>query len=131
MTSTEPSSEILKTDQRGRVRRSPQQREQLLEEFDRSGLSGAEFARLVGVKYQTLAGWLHNRRKQGKPLAPVPSAASRSPVQWFETVIDKTPAASHSALIVRLPSGATMELTAVGQATLAGAVLRAWEKALC
>jgi len=131
MTSTEPGAEILKTDQRGQVRRSPQQREELLKEYDRSGLSGAKCGRLVGLKYQTLAGWLHQRRKQGKQLAPMPSAVSGTAVQWFETVIDKRPSAASSALIVRLPSGATIEVVAVGQAPVAGAVLRAWEKALC
>lgn len=129
MTSMEPASEILRSDTRGRVWRSRQQREQLLEEFDRSGLSGPKFAALTGLKYQTLAGWLM-RRKRGKQMT-VPSAACPSPVQWFETIIDKTPAAASSALIVRLPSGATIEVAAVSQAPLAGAVLRAWEKALC
>jgi outer membrane protein assembly factor BamB len=39
-------------DSKGRVRVSRERREQLLDEFEKSGLSGAQFARTVGVKYQ-------------------------------------------------------------------------------
>lgn len=131
MTSIEGGSEILKSDKRGRVWRSPDQRQRLLEEFDRSGLSGIKFAELTGVKYQTLAAWLHNRRKQRGQMTPVPNVGSGTPVQWFETVIDKTPSAANSALIIRLPSGAAIEVTTPSHAPLAGAVLRAWEKTLC
>lgn len=81
------------------------------------------------MKYQTLAGWLHRRRKQlGQVAAPkTPS------VQWLETVVQaaEMPATSDSRLLVRLPSGATLELSHLTQAPLAGAVLRAWEKASC
>ena len=124
-------TEILKTDQRGRVRMPRPRREELLAEFDRSGLSGPKFAELTGVKYQTLAGWLHRRRKQ-----PGQVAATKAPgVQWLETVIERAPAPalpSHNPmLIVRLPSGAMLELSHPTQAALAGAVLRAWEKASC
>ena len=46
---------LLKQDVRGRVRTPRKRREALLDEFERSGLSGPKFAALVGVKYQTLA----------------------------------------------------------------------------
>jgi hypothetical protein len=131
MTSIEPGSEILKTDKRGRVWRSREQREQLLEEFERSGLSGPKFASLTGLKYQTLAGWLHKRREPRTQMTAVASASCRTPSQWFETVIDKTPSGASSALIVRLPSGAAIEVMAPGQVEIAAAVLRAWENAVC
>lgn len=35
----------------GRVRTPPERREQILEEFERSGMSGSAFAALIGVKY--------------------------------------------------------------------------------
>jgi hypothetical protein len=130
MTSLQSGTEILKTDQRGRVRTPRPRREELLAEFDRSGLSGPKFAELTGVKYQTLAGWLHRRRKQ-----PSQVAATKAPgVQWLETVIERAQAPalpSNTMLIVRLPSGAMLELSHPTQAALAGAVLRAWEKASC
>jgi hypothetical protein len=58
MTSTNMSAEILKQDGRGRVRVPAERRELLLDEFERSGASGAQFARLAEVKYATFAGWV-------------------------------------------------------------------------
>lgn len=62
MTSTK-DGEILKRDTKGRIRTPLARREQLLDEFERSGLSGAEFAALTGLKYQTFAGWVQQRGK--------------------------------------------------------------------
>ena len=55
--------EILKVDSRGRVQVSLDRREALLEEFDRSGMTGAAFARHYGIKYTTFAYWVQYRRK--------------------------------------------------------------------
>ena len=46
---------VLKTDALGRVKMTAAQRERVLDEFERSGLSGAKFAKLAGIKYQTFA----------------------------------------------------------------------------
>ncbi len=46
----------------GRVSYTNQQREALLDEFERSGLKGSQFALAAGVKYQTFAHWLQQRR---------------------------------------------------------------------
>ena len=56
---------VLKSDGLGRVRTPVARRQSLLEEFEKSGLSGAKFAALAGVKYSTFAGWLHQRRRRG------------------------------------------------------------------
>ena len=49
--STQPApDEILKQDQRGRVRTPVAKREALLNEYERSSLSGVKFAAMVGVK---------------------------------------------------------------------------------
>jgi len=48
----------LVQDTLGRVRTPPEKREQILDEYERSGMSGAAFAALVGVKYSTLAWWI-------------------------------------------------------------------------
>lgn len=45
-------------DERGRGRVGHERRAELLAEYDRSGLSGAAFARWAGNKYPTVAGWL-------------------------------------------------------------------------
>jgi transposase-like protein len=131
MTKSVVPSEILPTDSKGRVRVSRERREELLAEFDRSGLSGAQFARTVGLKYQTFANWRQERRSR-QPAAP-PLARSQS-VEWLETVIDKAQASAPlagSMLMVRLPSGAAIELANVSQAPVAAALLRAWEQAAC
>ena len=62
-TSLVPASEgatpsaLLKTDVLGRVKHSPKQRERILDEFERSGVSGPKFAAPAPVKYQTFATW--------------------------------------------------------------------------
>ena len=58
MTSTIPEPIILKTDGLGRVRTSLAQREALLDAFERSGLSGMQFAALHGLKYPSFANWV-------------------------------------------------------------------------
>jgi hypothetical protein len=72
MTSTIGRAEILKQDGHGRVRVPAGRRESLLDEFEKSGASGAQFARLTGIKYATFAGWVLKRRKQRASLAKVP-----------------------------------------------------------
>jgi transposase-like protein len=110
---------------------SPERREALLDEFEKSGLSGAQFARTVGIKYQTFAYWRRQRQRRHPALASPGKAAS---VEWLETVIDQAQAATPmagSALVVRLPSGAAIELAHVTQASMAAVLLRAWEKTAC
>lgn len=134
MTTTELCSEILPTDSRGRVRVSRERREQLLDEFERSGLSGSQFAKTVGLKYTTFAFWRQQRQNRKPALAGPHPPKKAAAVEWLETVIDKAqgaPAASASLVVVRLPSGAAMELANASQAGVAAALLRAWEKAPC
>jgi hypothetical protein len=54
MTESPPAS-LLKTDVLGREKTPAARREQLLDEFEKSGASGQQFAELVGVKHQTFA----------------------------------------------------------------------------
>src|SRR5258706_8853416 len=58
----ETNSSVLKADARGRVLTAPERREQLLDEFERNGLSSAKFAALTGLKYPTFAAWVQRRR---------------------------------------------------------------------
>jgi len=57
MTFTTGGGEVLKQDSRGRIRYTPERREELLAEFEKSSLPGAKFAALIGVKSSTFAGW--------------------------------------------------------------------------
>lgn len=67
MTKTENGSEILPTDSRGRVCVSRERREQLLNEFDQSGLSGAQLLRTFLPSYF----WPNWRRRDFGRLAVV------------------------------------------------------------
>src|SRR5665213_143688 len=92
---------ILKTDARGRVRTPAKRREELLEEFDRSGLSGKKFAELTGLKYQTFATGLQKRGRAGKP-----SSKAADTVRWLEAVVDQAQSSGGRppmALVLILP----------------------------
>ena len=117
---------ILKTDTKGRVQTPPARRESLLDEFERSGLSGSKFAALVGIKYQTFAAWAARRRKHATTKS---SAKPVDPVRWFEAVVQEAQPVTHktSGVVLRLPGGAQLELTDSKQVTLAAALLRALE----
>lgn len=65
MTNTHITEEVLKTDTLGRVRTSRARREEIVDEFEKSGLSGQAFAALAGIKYQTFATWVQKRRRAG------------------------------------------------------------------
>ena len=51
MTSTILPDEVLQTDVLGRVRTQRSRREELLDEFERSGASGQASAKMEGIKY--------------------------------------------------------------------------------
>jgi len=78
---TSPCSVILKTDGRGYLRLPLQKRQKLLEEYDRSGMTAAAFAKWCGVKYTTLCGWLQRRGKES------PVGSRDKPMQWAEAVV--------------------------------------------
>ena len=133
MTKSENGSEIFPVDSKGRVRVSRERREELLSEFEKSGLSGAQFARAVGVKYQTFAFW-RQERQRSKPVPAGGSSKKGATVEWLETVISEAQAAARpveGCLAVRLPSGAVIELSNSSQVAAAAALLRAWEKSAC
>ena len=113
-------STILKCDERGRVRVPRERRAALLDEFERSGLSGAKFAALCGVKYPSFAGWVQQRRRERAGAAGLPAGAA--PVQWLEALL---PERAGGTLLLHVPGGGRMEITAAAQAPLAAAVLRA------
>ena len=133
MTKPENGSEVFPIDSKGRIRFSRERREQLLDEFEKSGLSGAQFARTVGVKYQTFAFW-RQERQRSKPVPAGGSSKKGATVEWLETVISEAQASGRpveGGLVVRLPSGAAIELSNSSQVAAAAALLRAWEKAAC
>ncbi len=117
--------DILKTDALGRVWTPVARRESLLDEFERSGLSGAKFAALVGVKYQTFVSWVHKRRRRKSSVVVSEDSQSRGELQWLEAVVEpRSDRDGSGALKVTFPGGASMEVTSRSQALLAAEVLR-------
>ena len=117
---------LLKTDVLGRVRTPAARREQLLDEFERSGTSGQKFAELVGVKYQTFATWMQQRKRRR---AATTKRKTPAKVRWLEAVVGQT--ADHRigpSLPMHLPGGIRLEISSARQIPLAAALLRALEK---
>ena len=123
MTVMEPGSEILKVDEAGRVQTPPGKREAMLAEYDRSGMTGAQFARFVGVRYSTLMYWLQKRRKEvgcgGQRATP-----GQDHPRWLEARVEGEVLKSEN-LLVEVGGGVRMLVGNCRQAALAGEVLRA------
>jgi transposase-like protein len=133
MASTNSVNEVLKQDSRGRVRVPKERREALLAEFERSGLSGAAFARMAGINYQTFANWRHQRReaiKETGEMAPGASVVERTegagqPVRLFEAFVEhgRRPSALDAGLAIELAAGARLVVETPAQLRLAAELL--------
>ena len=126
----EEPGEILSQDARGRVLVSRERRELLLEEYDRSGMSGVKFAQYVGVKYSTLASWLLKRRRRRdreKLLlkADTDTAAGQSHGGWIEAVLENgsQPGVPAGGLRIHFAGGAYCQISSAGEAALAAELL--------
>jgi len=130
--------EFFKVDRRGHVRVPKERREALLDEFERSGVSAAEFAAHFGVRYSTFAHWRQVRERQrqrGDGMAvALPSAAPETAVKWVEAIVDKGNRnngegrpENNTALWIALPGGARLEIATSTQVSLAVELLRALE----
>ena len=91
----------------------------ILAEYERSGVSAAQFARQTGLKYSTLAYWLIRYRRGKAP-------GARASVRLLEAVVDNGGAGK--SVVLEWPGGARMEIKDAGQAELAGALLRTLAK---
>lgn len=107
-------------DTKGRMRTSKEQRRLILAEFEGSGISAAQFARRIGVKYSTFAGWAQRYRRTKRP-------GAKSPVRLLEAAV-VAPASLDSALVLELPGGSRLEICEARQVPLAAALARALEK---
>jgi hypothetical protein len=122
---------IMKRDVVGRVSYTEAQRETLLDEFEHSGLKGAQFARAVGVKYQTFAHWVQQRRHlRGEYEA----RNGKTGLRWVEAVVTASAiSAGESAdvamqaevLTVQLQGGVRLLVASPRQASLAAHLIQA------
>ncbi len=107
-TMTEVVDDGRRPDRLGRVRTPRARREELLAEYERSGLSQAAFARRAGVRYPTFVHWVQERRRAGGGALDAP-AASPSPrfveLRLPTTPSPATPSSSPAELSVTLPDG--------------------------
>ena len=111
---------LLKMDTQGRVRTSRERRQAILDEFDQSGVSAAQFAELAGIRYSTFAGWV-NRRRKTKSVPP----ARPSALRLVEAVIGPGPSAPNQGLLVHLPGGVRLEMASPTQLPLVVALVQA------
>jgi hypothetical protein len=121
MTNMISEGQIMKTDRIGRLKTPTARREELLDEFERSGLSGPKFASTIGIKYQTFASWVTRRRKQ----EPTSVRDKSKSLGWVEAVVDQASVRNTSTtLVIDLPGGARMTVADELQAVLAAHLLR-------
>ncbi len=104
---------ILKADARGRVQTPRDQREALLDAFEQSGLTGAAFARLHGLRYPTFMSWRQKRIRNATGEAP----------RFQEVVLASDRGCDHG-LIVELPGGGRFVIDRAHQLPMATALLR-------
>ena len=131
MTNTKPANGVLKTDVLGRVKTPRARQEALLDEFERSGVSGVKFAELAGINYQTFATWAQRRRRERGKYPPrtrarsSPEPAGAGPLRLLEAVVENAAPAMPEgvALCVQLPGGARVEVGDARQAVLAAELL--------
>ncbi len=122
MTTTKDTRlEILKQDGIGRVRTPRALQEAILQEYDRSGMSGQQFAQLHGIKYQTFATWVQKRRKRKAG----GHAVSSPPVRWVEAEVGGGGGmqGGRSGLVVELGRGTLLRVGDELEAKLAAVLL--------
>jgi hypothetical protein len=118
MTSIVGEAEVLKIDERGRVRVPVERREALLDEFEKSGMSGAKFARLAGIKYATFANWTQARRKAKGHDTP-----GGGPLRLMEAVMEDGGGKGWGGLVIELPGGSRVRVDSPLQLRLVAELL--------
>jgi transposase-like protein len=105
-------------DTQGRLRVSKAQRREILAALARSGESLPQFARRTGLKYSTLANWVHRSRHS--------KSTRRQPrLRLLEAMVESSPAAAAGSLLVlQLPGGVRVEVADEKQAALAAMLVR-------
>jgi transposase-like protein len=111
-----PDAPIIRTGSDGRLRYSPEQRQTLLNAFDRGGQSAMAFSKSHGVSYQTFIAWLRKRRDGGASLPPGVSP-------FAEVMLEASSPSSTSALRILLPCGTVIEVTSRAALPLAAELL--------
>jgi Transposase len=116
---------VLKTDQIGRLRYTPEQKKTMIEAYRASGLSAPRFAAHHGVNYQTLVSWIKKEKQ-----SPASTSQDFSPfLSLIPAVIDHNGNPPTGAMEILLPSGAKLLITSSSHIALAVALIRQLEQA--
>ena len=118
---------VLKTDQIGRLRYTPEQKKTMVDAYRVSGLSAPRFA-AHGVNYQTLVSWI--KKDKQSSTSPKPECPPSRFLSLIPAMIEGSgnPAAD-GAMEIFLPGGARLSITSASQVTLAVALIRQLEPA--
>jgi hypothetical protein len=92
-----------------------------MDAFEQSGMSGAAFARLHGIRYQTFAYWRKCRKQER-------SQEHAEPRPLFEE-IDVSHSRAGAGLQVSLPGGACVQVERADQFPMVAALLKYLEHA--
>ena len=116
---------LIKADRLGRARFTQKQRDAFLDAYEEGALSGPQFAKVHGLKYQTFASWRQKRtRQQNSTESPPPSESTFNLVEVGSGLVDPTKAVTpDTTLKIRLSGGAILEVSDPASAKLAAEVL--------
>lgn len=111
-------NQLLKIDTRGRIRSTQKQRDAVLDAYEASGLSGPDFCRVHGFKYQTFATWRQKRRESREGDNLKATAATET-----VTLLEASAEELSGSLRIDLPGGARIEVCDRNQSRLAAQLL--------
>lgn len=128
MTSTTDSDEselLLKADRMGRVHMPAARREQILDRFESSGMSGQAFAAQIGVKYTTFSSWVQKRRRARGSYANGECRSVKAPLALVEAIVENEPSDPSCGLELETASGLKLRLSGSGDISAAVQLLKA------
>jgi hypothetical protein len=114
---------IIKTDGRGRLRYTPEQKKTMVDAYRASGLSAPRFASQHGVNYQTLVYWI--KKEKIHDAHPSPRAIHSPLLSLVPAEIEPSfGIGAQPGMEVLLPGGSKFVINSPGQVTLAAALIR-------
>lgn len=120
-------TELIRTDQIGRLRFTADQRQVLLDAFEHSGQSASGFAAQHGIKYTTFANWVQKRRADRSGVRPSSGMLPVTPLLLAEVscedAVSPPPGASLS-LELCFSGGGKLAIGSLAQVPLAAALIR-------
>ena len=124
-TDTDGAELLLKTDRLGRVRMPRARREQILDRFESSGMSGQAFAAHIGVKYSTFASWVQKRRRARGTYANGDCKSVKAPLALVEAIVESEPSDPSAGLELETASGVKLRLASSGDIPVVVDLLKA------